>query len=178
LIATPGGRQKKLQRHRLIERPRLINLLKGSKARALIFVAPAGFGKTTLADQWIVSGGRSGAWFRARPSSTDVAGLALDVARAASTIVPGCDERLREHLRAVPAPGDNVETLAEIVAEDLHSWPSTAWLVIDEYQEISGAEDAERFVESLFDFSPAQFVTASRGQPSWATQRRRLAGEP
>lgn len=177
MIATASGRKGKLRPHRIIERPRLTRLLEGSKARLLLFVAPAGYGKTTLADQWIASGGRNGAWFRARQSSTDVAGLALDVARAATSIVPGCDERLREHLRAVPAPGDHPETLAEILGEDIASWPSGAWLVIDEYEHIAGAEHAERFVETLIDRCPAGFVVASRQTPGWATQRRILGGE-
>lgn len=177
MIATASGRKGRLRPHRIIERPRLTRLLEGSKARLLLFVAPAGYGKTTLADQWIASGGRNGAWFRARQSSTDVAGLALDVARAATSIVPGCDERLREHLRAVPAPGDHPETLAEILGEDISSWPSGAWLVIDEYEHIAGAEHAERFVETLIDRCPAGFVVASRQTPGWATQRRILGGD-
>jgi DNA-binding CsgD family transcriptional regulator len=177
LIATVSGRKKRLNRHRIIERPRLIAMLECSTPRAHVLVAPAGYGKSTLADQWIASGGRSGAWFRARRSSTDVAGLALDVARAASTLVPGCDERLREHLRAVPAPGDHPETLAEILSEDIASWPADAWLVIDEYEHIAGAEAAERFVETLIDGSTARFVVATRQPPAWATQRRILSGE-
>jgi LuxR family maltose regulon positive regulatory protein len=177
LIATATGRQGRLQRHRIIERPRLTRLLEESKSRVLVFVAPAGFGKSTLADQWIASGGRSGAWFRARRSSTDVAALALDIARASTSVVPGCEERLREHLRAVPAAGENVEVLAEILGEDLAAWPATAWLVIDEYQEIAGAQPAERFVQALIEGCSIQIVIASRAQPSWATQRLILHGE-
>ena len=42
-----------------------------------MLVAPAGYGKTTLAEQWVAREGRQGAWFTARRSSTDVAALAL-----------------------------------------------------------------------------------------------------
>ncbi|MER3411749.1 MAG: hypothetical protein C4305_05175, partial [Thermoleophilia bacterium] len=39
----------------LIERPRLTSLLDESQARIMMLVAPAGYGKTTLARQWLRS---------------------------------------------------------------------------------------------------------------------------
>ena len=97
-----------------------------------MLVAPAGYGKTTLAEQWVARDDRRGAWFTARSSATDVAALALGIAKSATTIVEGCDARLRTHMRALPAPAENVETLAEILGEDLAAWPPHAWLVIDD----------------------------------------------
>ncbi|MGH3129089.1 MAG: hypothetical protein ACRDPX_14300, partial [Gaiellaceae bacterium] len=52
-----------LRRRRIIERPRLFALLDESKARVRTLVAPAGYGKSTLADQWVARDGRRGAWF-------------------------------------------------------------------------------------------------------------------
>lgn len=175
--ATVKTKKGALQRRRIVERPRLIARLDGSKARIHLLVAPAGYGKTTLVDQWIARDGREAAWFRARRSSVDVAALALDLARVASLVVPSCEERLREHLRAVPAPAEHPDVLAEILGEDLADWPASAWLVIDEYQEIAAAAEAEGFVEALIDASRVQFLVASRVGPSWATQRRILYGE-
>ncbi len=166
-----------LQRRRIIERPRLLALLDGSTARVRTLVAPAGYGKTTLAEQWIARDGRASAWYKIRRSSADVAGLALGLARASTALVPGCDGRLREHLRALPAPAENVDVLAEILGEDLEHWPADAWLVIDEYEEIVGAEDAERFVESLIGASPIQLVVTSRLRPGWSTEKAILYGE-
>jgi ATP/maltotriose-dependent transcriptional regulator MalT len=166
-----------LKRRRIIERPRLFALLGESRARVRTLVAPAGYGKTTLAEQWVQRDGRRGAWFTARRSSTDVAALALGIARAAAVLVEGCDSRLREHLRAVPAPAENVETLAEILGEDLDAWPSDGWLVVDDYQEIARAAEAERFVAALVSASPAQLLIASRQRPSWVTARGILYGE-
>ena len=166
-----------LQRRRIIERPRLFALLDGSKARIRTLIAPAGYGKTTLAEQWVARDGRRGAWFIVRRASTDVAALALSIARASTDIAPGCDERLREHLRALPAPADNVDVLAEILGEDLESWPPEAWLVLDDYQEIAGAANAERFVAALVAASPVHLLVASRQRPSWVTSRTTLYGE-
>jgi len=166
-----------LQRRRIIERPRLVALLDESTARVRTLVAPAGYGKTTLAEQWIRTAGRRGAWFTARPSSTDVAALALGLARACAGLVEGCDMRLREHLRAVPAGGENVEILAEIMGEDLAGWPGDGWLVLDEYQEVARAPEAERFVAALVGEAPLQLLIASRQRPAWVTSRGILYGE-
>ncbi|MDQ5874711.1 MAG: LuxR C-terminal-related transcriptional regulator, partial [Actinomycetota bacterium] len=178
-MATTATARKQgaLQRRRIIERPRLCALLDGSKARVRTLIAPAGYGKTTLAEQWVGRDGRRGPWFTARRASTDVAALALGLARASTDVVPGCDDRLREHLRALPAPADNIEVLAEILGEDLESWPPEAWLVLDEYQEIAGAGNAERFVAALVAASPVQLLIASRQRPAWVTSRTLLYGE-
>jgi DNA-binding NarL/FixJ family response regulator len=166
-----------LKRRRIIERPRLFALLDESRARVRTLVAPAGYGKTTLAEQWVGREGRRGVWFTARRASTDVAALALGIARTSAGLVEGCDARLREHLRAVPAPAENVEILAELLGEDLEGWPSEGWLVVDDYQEIARAPEAERFVAALVSASPAQLLIASRQRPSWVTARGILYGE-
>ena len=58
----------RLQRRRVIERRRPLTLLDASNARVRMLVAPAGYGKTTLAEQWVEREGREGAWFVARRS--------------------------------------------------------------------------------------------------------------
>jgi len=171
--ATAGVRQ----RRRVIQRPRLLALLDESKARIKTLVAPAGYGKTTLAEQWIQAEGRRGAWFTARRSSTDVAALALGIARASTDLVNDCDERLREHLRALSGSTAKVDVLAEILGEDLADWPSDGWLVIDDYQEIAAAEEAEGFVGALVAATPVQLLIGSRQRPSWVTARRILYDE-
>ena len=175
--STRDRQTGRLKRRRVIERPRLFALLDESPNRIRTLVAPAGYGKTTLAEQWVARDGRRGAWFKARSASTDVAALALGMARAASDLVPGCDERLRAHLRAVPNPGERVDVLAEILGEELEGWQPTDWLVLDEYQELVGAADAESFVDELAAACPVQLLIASRQRPTWVTGRRILYGD-
>lgn len=166
----------RIRKRRIVERPRLFALLDESKARVRMLVAPAGYGKTTLAEQWVVRDGRRGTWYTARSASTDVAALALGVAKSATSIVPECDVRLRAHMRALPAPAENVQTLAEILGEDLATWPAEAWLVLDDYHEIALEPRAEDFVHALVSESPVQFLIASRVRPSWITTKDRLYG--
>ena len=136
-----------------------------------MLIAPAGYGKTTLAEQWVARDGRVGIWYTARSASTDVAALALGIARAATAIIDDADHRLREHLRALPAPAENVQTLAEILSEDLAAWPTNAWLVLDDYHEITPEPKAEDFVDALVALSPIQFLIASRVRPRWVASK-------
>ena len=48
----------RLRRRSILERPRLIWALDRSRARVRMLVAGAGYGKTTLAEQWAAQGRR------------------------------------------------------------------------------------------------------------------------
>ena len=152
-------------------------MLDGATSRVRTLVAAAGYGKTTLAEQWVKQPGRRYGWYTARTASADVAALALGLARSASAIIEGSEVRLREHLRAVSAAGEHTTVLAEILSEDLQEWPSDAWLVIDDYQEFVGAAEAESLVEELVESSPVQLLIASRQRPSWISTRSVIYGD-
>ena len=69
-----------------------------------MLIAPAGYGKTTLAEQWTAVEGRRAAWYPCRSSSSDVAVLSVGLAEAAIELLPGCDRRIRERVRASRNP--------------------------------------------------------------------------
>src|SRR5919197_4404526 len=69
------------QRH-IIKRPRLTRLLDETTARIILLVAPAGYGKTTLAREWCEAREGPTAWYHCTPASSDVAALADGVADA------------------------------------------------------------------------------------------------
>jgi ATP/maltotriose-dependent transcriptional regulator MalT len=162
-------------RRRIIKRPRLTRILDECGARIILLVAPAGYGKTTLAHEWLDS--KRSAWYRGTPASADVAALAVGLANAASEIVPGAGERMRQRLRATDRPDEDAQILAEMLADDLATWPEDAWLVIDDYQFAMDSPACEDFVEALCLSPTLSVFITTRRRPRWATARRRLYGE-
>ena len=164
-------------RRRIIPRPRLTNLLDESPARIKLLVAPAGYGKTTLAQQWLEVPARRDVWYRGSPASADVAALAAGIAIAAAEIVPDAGKRMRQRIRTVGHPEEDVDVLAKLFAEDVQEWPSNAWLGIDDYHFAMDSAASERLVELLTNETPIQMVLTTRNRPSWASARRILYGE-
>lgn len=160
-----------------VRRPRLTRLLDASKSRLILLTAPAGYGKTTLAAEWLQ--GRPAeqvAWYYAGPESADVAALSVGIAEAVSHILPAGD-RVRTRLRVPQVPDNNAEILAELLAADLVKWPETAWLVIDDYHHAMESESAERFVEELLRQAPIRVLITTRRRPSWVTARHVVYGD-
>jgi LuxR family maltose regulon positive regulatory protein len=162
---------------RIIRRPRLTSMLDDSSARIRLLIAPAGYGKTTLAREWLGEPERRAVWYRGGPASADVAALAAGIAEAASEIIPDAGKRMRDRLRATGHPEEDVDILAELFAEDVQEWPSDAWLAFDDYQFAMESAASERFVDLLTQQTPMQMLITSRRRPSWATARRILYGE-
>lgn len=168
-VAVTAGRSH------IIERPRLTRLLDESTSRVILLVAPAGYGKTTLARQWLAN--RPHAWYRGTPASADVAALATGLCEAASAIVPGAGSKVHERLRVVADPDRDTRVLADLVANELSGWPQSAWLALDDYQFAAGSEVAEAFIDRLLANTSVRVLVTTRQRPAWATARRILYGE-
>jgi DNA-binding CsgD family transcriptional regulator len=162
-------------RRYIIKRPRLTRLLDNANARILMLVAPAGFGKTTLAREWI--GDRSHVWYRGSPATADVAALVADLAKVASQVVANVGERAIARMRSVGTAEQDVDILAELFAEDLAEWPDDVWLVLDDYEFVMEAAASERFIDLILSTAPIRSVITSRRRPGWASARRLLYGD-
>lgn len=161
---------------RIIERPRLTRLLDEASARIILLVAPAGYGKTTLARQWTAAKAQV-AWYQRKPGSDDVAALAVGVADAIANVVPGAGRRMKRRLRGLPDPEPDTPHLADLLVRDLSEWPAEAWLVIDDYQTAMDAPGCEQFLAILATETPLRLLIASRRQPSWVTARHIAYGD-
>jgi LuxR family maltose regulon positive regulatory protein len=159
------------QRH-IIERPRLTKLLDESGARVIVLVAPAGYGKTTLARQWMASKATPYAWYTCGPASSDVAGLALGLAKAVEPLEPKIAERIRNAF--VGSPPD-IDSLTGALADACRPWRADHWLVLDDYHEASSAA-AQALVQSLVERANVPIAVASRIRPNWLTARDVLYG--
>ncbi len=161
---------------RHVRRPRLTALLDESAAQAILVVAPAGYGKTSLVTEW-VEGRESVAWYRTTESSEDLAAFSVGVAEAVEAIVPDAATSLHQRVRVAEKPEKLARLLAELLAEKLVGWPEEAWLVLDDYQLVSDSPAVEEFVDWLLTLSSIRLVVTTRRRPRWASARRVLYGE-
>jgi ATP/maltotriose-dependent transcriptional regulator MalT len=158
-------------------RPRLTRLLDESTAQAILVTAPAGYGKTTLAAEW-VQGRDEVVWYRATSGSADVAAFSAGLADVVTPLVPGAGERLKQRLRVADTPERAARPLAEILSEDLEKWPATALLIIDDYHFVTDSGPVEEFMDWLLMLTPSlHTLVTTRRRPRWASARRILYGE-
>jgi ATP/maltotriose-dependent transcriptional regulator MalT len=162
-------------RRRIIERPRLIQQLDEATARTVLLIAPAGYGKTTLARQWAER--KSGVcWHTARTGSSDVAKLAVGLAEALDPVAPGLAEFASQLVRAHANPAQQASEIADGLVGAIDDASATT-LVIDDYHQIADDETAERFTHELLEKLDVRVVIASRTRPRWATARLQIYGE-
>ena len=169
--------QTRLGRRRIIKRPRLTRALDEANAPLVLLVTPAGYGKTTLARQWLAEGSRRHAWYTATPPSSDVSALALGLARALETIVPGPADRMQQRLLAVPTSEEEPEVVADILLDSASAWPDDAWLVVDDYHHIGASTTADAFFARFARAPGIRLLITSRTNPQWATARGTTYGD-
>jgi len=159
----------------IIERPRLTRLLDETAARVIMLVAPAGYGKTTLARQWLQP--RNHAWLHATSAHADVAALAAGISSSLTAVLGEESRGVENWLKVTSNPADSLDALAAMQGEDLARWPKDAWLVLDEYEWLAESPACEEYVRLLVDESSMRLFITSRRKPGWATARRRIYGD-
>src|SRR2546430_241668 len=118
-----------LRQPKIIERPRLTSQLDECGARIILLIAPAGYGKTTLARQWLAD--KPHAWCALGPASRDIADLASRLGDAARQVAPDAGKKMQTRLGLSSRPSTEVGVFVEMLADDLADWPPEAWLAID-----------------------------------------------
>ncbi len=97
MAATAVQKDEPRQVRGIIERPRLTKMLDECEARVILLLAPAGYGKTTLARQWVRT--LSGAiWVSATPAHRDVVTLSEDLAAGIDALGGNASKFIREYL--------------------------------------------------------------------------------
>jgi ATP/maltotriose-dependent transcriptional regulator MalT len=154
----------------IIKRPRLTTLLDESGARFLLLLAPAGYGKTTLAREW--TEGREGVvWYGGGPAMADVAALAAGVAEAITA-----QDEVAERVQILAARGQPAGVLAKAVAAAAPK-DTGLILVIDDYQHVAESPDADSFMSELMSLTTFRLLMTSRVRPTWLTPRMTVYGE-
>src|SRR5689334_11893073 len=146
-MTASAGQPRVRGESRIIERPRLIKLLDETDARTILLLAPAGYGKTTLARQWAKT--LNGAvWVTLTAEDRDIAAIATKVARAGDQDDAGGSAHVTSYLRAHSNPQRMAQEVGRMVSGQLRA-RRVQWVVIDDYHEISTESEAEQFVEVL-----------------------------
>jgi LuxR family transcriptional regulator, maltose regulon positive regulatory protein len=173
---TASKREMNVGRERrIIERPRLIKLLDESEARIILLLAPAGYGKTTLARQW--SKTLNGAiWVSLTPAHRDVVTFAEDVAAGIEALGGGSTEFIREYLRAQSNPQRAAHGVALELTKQMNE-VGVQWLVVDDCHEIAGASEACAMISTLTERLNCRMLMASRVRPSWMRSREVVYGK-
>jgi ATP/maltotriose-dependent transcriptional regulator MalT len=173
---TAGKNEPKIGRERrIIERPRLIKLLDESEARIILLLAPAGYGKTTLARQWAKTL-NAVVWVTLTPAHRDVVTLAEDIATGIEALGGKSTEFIREYLRAQTNPQRAAHGVALALAKQMNE-VGVQWLIVDDCHEIDGASEAGELISTVVDRLHGRMLFASRVRPSWTTSRQVVYGE-
>jgi len=146
----------------IIKRPRLTKLLDESEARIILLVAPAGYGKTTLAREW-VAGKQGVVWYSGRPAMADVAALASGLTMALA------DDRARERIEILASRARPPDALAQAVATQIRADCST--LVIDDCHYAAQSAASELFLREFTENAPLDILITTRRRPDWITPR-------
>jgi LuxR family maltose regulon positive regulatory protein len=153
----------------IIERPRLTKLLDEFEGRLILLAAPAGYGKTTLAQQWSDKQPTPVSWYRATRASADVAALAVGLDSSLSGLSPttGPDAA---RIEAIAAANPKAEPLARALLKRHRGLPPEALLVVDEWESAS-SDDTERLLSILVEQLPIRYLLTSRTRPPWFARR-------
>jgi ATP/maltotriose-dependent transcriptional regulator MalT len=161
----------------IIKRPRLTKLLDESEARIILLVAPAGYGKTTLAREWLNQWRGPVAWFSVSSASADVAVLSRGIAEELDIALGDADQTTTKRLAALTAVHQQPDALARVLARSHPDWPPTLVLAIDDYHHLATSPAIEAFVGALAQLLPVTFVITSRSRPNWVAPRLAVYGE-
>ena len=179
-------------RPNLVPRPHLIERLNmGLHGKLTLISAPAGFGKTTLVSEWIVSNERPAAWLSLDEGDSDPASFLTYLVAAIQTLVlsnvegvvlsedEGIASNFGEGLLAVlrsPQPPATKSILTALLNE-ITTIPDNFVLVLDDYHVIE-SQEVDQALTFFLDHLPPQvhLVIASRIDPSISLSRLRAGG--
>jgi LuxR family maltose regulon positive regulatory protein len=163
-----------------VERPKLMRFLDGAAMhRLILFKAPAGYGKTTLAAEWsrrLRQAGLLVAWLSLDTDDNEPGGFAYHLARSLESASPALGRDAIELLRAsslIPARNVISSLLNSITEAD-----SEIYLFLDDFHMLADPRCHE-LMTLLVRYAPSNLhlVLVSRAEPRFSLSRLRLDDE-
>jgi len=167
-----GTTRPKGQSH-IIKRPRLTRLLDETDARVILLCAPAGYGKTTLAREWVETTNSRVLWAAASSRSADVAAFAVDLALALTSDTRG-GQSARRRIQGLVVGREPIPVIARELAGVA---PPNAVLVIDDCHFAVAADESEELLARFVEAVPLRVLLTSRTRPAFLTARKVVYGE-
>jgi len=156
-----------------IPRPRLTSRLEnGLDKRLTLISAPAGFGKTTVAVQWLDQCPRPSAWLSLESDESDPECFLRYVVAAIQLVAPEFGVRMTSLLTAVQLPPPMV--LAEAMISDLSVLDASIALVLDDYHLVVSQAVQDMMIRILTHLpEDVHLVFLTRVDPPWPLARWR-----
>jgi LuxR family maltose regulon positive regulatory protein len=160
-----------------IVRPRLTTQLTlGLNHKLILISAPAGFGKTTLASEWIASRDHAVAWVSLDEGDSDVTRFLTYFVLAIQGVVPGFGAGTLDLVRLPQAaPTDSILTA---LVNEISTLPCNVVIVLDDYHAID-SRSVDQALGFLLDNLPPQLHIAmtTREDPQLPLARLRARGQ-
>jgi LuxR family maltose regulon positive regulatory protein len=164
-------------RPRLVLRPSLIERLNEGLHRKLTLIsAPAGFGKTTLASEWIAGCKRPSAWLSLDEGDSDFARFLVYLVAALQTMKADIGARILAVLHSPQqAPTESILTS---LLNEINAMPDDFILVLDDYHAID-AKSVDDALAFILEHLPPQMhlVIATREDPNLPLAKWRARGQ-
>ncbi len=166
-------------RSKIVLRPRLVERLNGglSAGRKLTLIsAPAGFGKTTLAGEWVAGCGRPAAWLSLDEGDNDPIRFLIYLVSALQTINADMGEGVLTSLQSPQPPP--VESILTALLNEIAAVPHNFILVLDDYHVID-AKPVDEALAFLLEHLPPQMhlVITTREDPHLPLARLRARAQ-
>ena len=161
----------------LVPRPRLMERVNaGLRCRLTLISAPAGFGKTTLASEWVAACGRPAAWLSLDEGDNDPARFLFYLLAALGTISPSIREAASPALQS-PRPQPTESILAALL-DEIAGVTDDFLLVLDDYHLIDAAP-VDTALTFVLDHLPPRMHLAivTREDPDLPLARLRARGQ-
>lgn len=160
----------------ILRRPRLLEALLSHLDRKLLLItADAGYGKTTLVAGLVAEAGIPCAWYRVERTDCDRVVFLEHFLESVRQQFPHFGSHLRTTLQTGAV---NPEVAMTHLANDLCTLPDLL-IVLDDYHQVDGSQEVNRFVDDLLDHLPAtaHLLVATRTTPHLSLSRLRAQNQ-